>query len=160
MSTEDPLAVRQAALNDAQQEVALLTDLAVTGRWQPDERAALADERDAVAEASDELAAEFDERADRRDEDARSRQVNSTSRLEDAIARDPGLEPGPFLRYMAARDLEDTRADRAGAVADRERSAASRDIAAQGRLQAASDRDEAAMDRAITEEPSLGDQGT
>jgi hypothetical protein len=156
MGDEDPLAARKASLDDTQQGLALLSDLALTEHWHPDERAALADERDTIADASDEVAADFDERAEVRDDEAQSRQVKAASRQERAIADEPGLEPGRYLRYKAARDLEDIRADRVGAAADRVRSATNREIAADARHRAAADRDEAAIDRAIADEDILG----
>jgi hypothetical protein len=156
MVHKDPLQARQASLDDAQQGLAMLSDLALSEHWHPDERAALADERDTVADASDEVAAAFDERAECRDDDAQSREARTSSRNEHAIAADPSLEPGRYLRHKAARDVQDAREERAGAADDRARSAAGREVAADARHRAAADRDEAATDRAISDEDILG----
>jgi hypothetical protein len=148
---DDLLAARKAALDEADLGLEKLSERAVLEHWPDDERAALADERDEVADAIDAVACLFDDLALGRDEDAALRERTARVRAETAIQANPLLEPGPYLRYQAARDRESADADRDASVADRERAAAGRLVAAKVRQHAAEDRDEAVIERAFAD---------
>jgi hypothetical protein len=148
---DDLLTRRKAALDDAAAGLERLSARAAVEHWPADERAALADERDGVADAIDAVGSLFDELADRRDEDAVLRRQRARARTEAAIAAQPSLEPGRYLRYQASEDRDSADADRAASAADRERAAAGRVAAAAARRRAAEDRDEAVIDRAFAD---------
>jgi hypothetical protein len=148
----DPLEVEKAGLKDAEAGLARLSDLARAEHWPAEERAALADEQDTVADAADSVAEEFDERADRSDDEGQTRESRTDHRTEHAIAKEPRLEPGPYLRYQADRDRKGTQGDRQRAAEDRARSAYDRQTAADSRQRAAADREEAASHRAVADE--------
>jgi hypothetical protein len=142
---------RKAMLDAAERGLALLGEKAVTEKWPPDERAALADERDTVADENDVVAVALDGRADRRDFDAALRQVETDVRA--TKGADPPADSSSFNTYMAALDRKGAVADRKSSASDRKRSAADRKTAAGARRRAAVDRDEAGVERAKAEPP-------